>query len=79
MKLFYFSPAILVDLFKNGNLDGVRCTTPLPADARLVRVFIDYAYAFERVGLVIASPSFDAVVDGELIPEARLTFEKVAP
>lgn len=79
MKLFYFSPVILVDLFKSGALDGVRCVTPLPADAKLERVFIDHGYAPPRVGLVITSDTFDPLEEGSLIPEERLMFEKITP
>ena len=79
VKLFFFTPEILVDLFKTGTLDGIRCVTPLPADAKLDRVFIDYAVMRPRVGLVVSSASFPVIADGSLIPEDRLLFEKLHP
>ena len=83
-KILWFSPQILVEMFKPASYceDRVRCVTPLPEDARLhtATISVDRAYYPERVGFIVISESFEEVdEDGGLIPEMRLLFEKVRP
>ena len=80
LRIYWFSAAIIVEIFKGERADGVRCLNPIPKDARLHGThtpMVDGSRFPERVGFIVESEEFDEVLEGALIPEAALMFEKV--
>lgn len=72
LKRFYLSESLFIRLFNVGEIH-VKCIQGLPEDAKFVRWFQTNG----RIEVVVSSDEWPELLDGDIIPEIELLFEKL--